>query len=361
MKKLVFISMVASPHQVRFIPYLRRFFDAEFYFYDRLSSRQSWWRVDLGEHGHVLNCSFKWRMKYFTLSVVKVLSRERPDILMLGGFSVPSNYIAYLWARLHHVPVVIMTERSRDKRGQLRKYGVVWRFLHWLYRDVDRVMVVAPDIVPQFRDEFRFGDKVIAGQYPTDIDRYYSHPVRCKKDSYTLIFANRLTDLYNPIAAVEIFAEVHSKYPNTRMKMNASGELRKVVEKRICDLKIEKFVEFLDGIRNWDELGEVYASCDIMLLPAKFSNGNYTIVECAVSGMGIVLSDKILGVAVERIRQSGVDCILPLENRAFADKICWHIEHPEKFAYETAIFRRIFRADSFEGTAELYDKLLGDL
>ncbi|MBR3921514.1 MAG: glycosyltransferase, partial [Kiritimatiellae bacterium] len=145
MKKLVIISMVASPHQVHFVPYLAKYFDVHHYFYEQLGGRQEFWRVDLGERCHILPCKFTWHRKYVTLSVLKILRQHKPDILLLGGFSIPSNYFAYLWARFHHVPVAVFTERSRDSSGKLRGYGIVWRVLHWLYRNVSLVITTAPD------------------------------------------------------------------------------------------------------------------------------------------------------------------------------------------------------------------------
>ena len=362
MKKLVIFSATASPHQVRFVPYLAEYFDVQHYFYDRVAKvRQSFWRVELGERCHLLPYTFKWRAKYITLSGLWVLHKERPDILMLGSFSIPSNYLAYLWARWHHVPVVVFTERSRDKKGRLRGKGLVWRILRFLYRNVTRVMVTAEDIVPQFRDVFNFGSKVIAGRYPTDIGQYFSHKVRTRKDSYNIIFPNRMIDIYNPIGAVEIFAEVHERYPKTRLKMNASGDLRSAVEQRIVELGISDCVEFLDNIRSWDDLSGIYASCDIMILPAKFSNGNYTISECAASGMGCVISDRILGDPTEDLRKAGVGFILPLDKKLFVEKVCWYIEHPEVFAKEAEANRRQLQYLTHEATAKLYFDLFGNL
>ena len=343
MKKLVIISMMASPHQVRFVPYLAQYFDVQHYFYERLAGRQKFWEVDLGERCHILPCKFKWRAKYFTLSVLSVLRKERPDILLLGGFSVPSNYLAYLWARLHKVPVAIWVERSRDVEGNLRGYGIVWRVLHFLFRKVSRVIVVSDDIVDNY------------------IDRYYKHPVRVRKDAYTLIYANRLIDIYNPIGAVEIFAEVLKRYPNTKLKMNSSGELRQDVELRIKELGLADSVEFLDDITTWDELSDVYASSDIMYLPAKFSNGNYTIVECRVSGMGVVVCDRVLGFSVGDMKAAGTGFVVPLDNGVFAEKICWYIANPESLAKEAAINRKQLRYLTNEETAKLFYKLLGEL
>ena len=361
MRKLVIFSMMASPHQVRFVPHLAKYFDVQHYFYDRLANRQSFWRVDLGDRCHILPCKFKWHSKFVTTAVLPVLRKERPDILLLGGFSVPSNYLAYLWARWHHVPVVVMTERSRDREGRLRSYGLTWRILHLLYRNVSLVMTTDADAVSKFRDTFQFGNKVVGGRYPTEIGRYFTHLIRLKKDSYTLIYPNRMTDIYNPIGAIDIFSEVLKRYPKTHLKMNASGELRSKVVQRIIELGIQDSVEFLDNIKTWDELSDVYASCDIMYLPAKFSNGNYTISECRASGMGCVISDKILGNAAADMKAAGTGFILPLENSLFAEKICWYIEHPEAFAREAEMNRKRLRYLTHEETAKFYHKILKDL
>jgi glycosyltransferase involved in cell wall biosynthesis len=303
----------------------------------------------------------KWRSKYFTLSVLGVLRKEKPDIVLLGGFSIPSNFFAYLWAKIHRIPVAVFTERSRDKNGRLRGYGLGWRILRFLYRGVNRVITTSEDIVPQFRDTFKFGNKVVAGRYPTDIDEYFSHPPRRAKDTYTIIYPNRMTDIYNPIGAVEIFAEIVKKYPKTKLKMNASGELRNEVEVRIRELGLTRNVEFLDNIRTWRDLGEIYKQCDIMFLPAKFSNGNYTISECRASGMGCVISDKILGASANEVKESGVGFVLPLEKSLFVEKICWYIEHPEVFEQEQKINRQQLKYLCHKETAKLYYDLLNDL
>lgn len=363
MLKYCFFSPIASPHQVRFCDYLRKYFDAEFYFYDRIGARQSFWAVPLGEHCHILPTRFKWRSRYFTLSVIRVLEAQRPDIIMIGGgLSIPANYLAYRWGKKHGVKVVVQTERSRVmSTGKLRGYTLTWRLLHWLYRDIDRVMVTAVDAVEQFRDTFRFGDKVVVGRYPCDLDRYYLHPVRTKKDAYTLIYPNRMTEIYNPLGAVEIFAEVLKRYPRTVLKMNAAGELRQQVEARIGELGIRSSVQFLDNIANWDDLGEIYRNCDIMFFPAKFSNGNYTLRECMASGMVCITSTKVMGIPPEYIEPRGAVCVLPPETTAFADRICWTIEHPDTFARNAEVNRAAIRHTTLAGTAELYYELLGSI
>lgn len=362
MKKLVFFSPIASPHQVRFCKYLRKYYDAEFFFYERCSGRQAFWAVPLEDHCHILPVHFKWHRRYCTLSVLKILAKFKPDILMMGGFSIPSNFFAYRWARKHGVKTIIQTERSRIMAtGVSRPYDWKWKLLHWLYKDIDCIMTTAQDIVPQFRDTFQFGDVVVAGQYPSDIDKYYSHPMRCAKEAYTLIFPNRMTDIYNPIGAIDIFEKVVKRYPKTRLKMNAAGELRPQVEEKINKMGLSDCVEFLDNIKNWDDLSDIYRQCDIMYLPAKYSNGNYSICECAVSGMGCIISSNILGDVAMKLAHSGAGFVLPLEEDKFVEKICWYIEHPEAFQKDAVLNRETFLPYTFEATASLYHKILIDL
>ena len=355
MKKICFISHMASPHQVRFQPFLQKYFDSYFYFYERLAGRQSWWAVELGDRCKVMNCWFRWKSKYITLKPLKYLRQIKPDIVMLGGFSVPANYFCYLWAKRHGCKVVVQTERSRDKHGKPRKFNLIWRIMRFLYRKVDLVLCTSPDIVPQFRDTFHFGDKVVGGQYPSDFDKYFKHDPRAKKDFYTLIYANRMTDIYDPLMAIDIFAGVLRRHPKTQLKMNASGELRPQVEARIRELGIGDSVEFLDNIKHWDDLDEVYQACDIMYLPAKFSNGNYTIGEAMCSGMAIVVSDKILGDSCAALKEKGCGFILPHAIDPFVEKICWIIEHPEYFDRITHVNRRLMYPRTMEATASMYN------
>lgn len=366
MKKLIFISPTVSPPQVRFVASLRKHFDAEFHFLDDLEDwarkrPESAWKNELRDNCHVIPGCRRVLGKWFSWHVLKVLQKTRPDILMLGGFSDWAVMMAYVWGRKHGCKIVIQTERSRNmKTGELRKYGLVWRFLHWFYRKVDMIMVTAEDIVPQFRDTFHFGERVVAGRYPYIIDPYYDHPTRETRKQFTLLHANRLVDQYNPLASIRIFSKVHEKYPDTRMKMNAAGSLRGVSERLIAELGLTGKVEFLDGIRNWDDLNGIYSSCDIMILPAKFSNGNYTITECAVSGMACFISDKVLGSAPDLLKaQPG--SVLPLDEGLFAEKVCDAIAHPERFGPQAARSREVYRYMTNKETAKLYAELFGKL
>jgi glycosyltransferase involved in cell wall biosynthesis len=359
--KLVFISHIATPQQIKFCEALRAHIDAEFWFYESAErTRGHFWSMRLGQHCRVLEDVWFRKSgllvgRYISPGLSARLSSADPDILMLGGFSIPSNYIAYRWARKNRKRIVVFTERSRNRKGRLRKWGFVWSILRWLYRDVDMVMVSAEDIVPQFRDDFRFGDRVVAGRYAADLDRFFSHAPRVAKTAYTYLFPNRMTAIYNPFGVLEIFAEINRQYPGSRLLLNAAGELIDQVREQVQEMGLCEMVEFLTAIPSWEHLHEVYAQSDIMLLPAHFSNGNFTLLEAMASGMGIVISDQVLGVGnLIQDGHNGFRC--PPTTAAFIERVERYIENPSLFATHMSINRPLVAPLSSSGTAQFFSE-----
>jgi glycosyltransferase involved in cell wall biosynthesis len=363
LKKLLFISSIATSQQVKFCEALQDYFDAEFWFYEYPDrTRGAWWRVDLGTHCKVLDrvmfaTSGPLSARYLPLDLASQMQRMNPDIVMLGGFSIPGNLLAHRWAKKRGKKTIVFTERSRDALGVLRKRGLTWRLLKWLYRKVDMVMVSADDAVEQFRDEFRFGDKVVAGRYASDLDEYFGHSLRKAKPAYNYLFANRMTEIYNPVGAIDIFAQVLARHPGSRLVMNAAGELGNECRAHIAHLCIGQSVEFLTGLKTWNELNEVYARCDVLLLPAKFSNGNFTILEAMASGMGLVVSDRVLGIGkLVQDGYNGFSCAPTTD--AFLNRIERYIQQPDLIRQHAEINRPLVQPLSARGTAEFFSKIL---
>ncbi|MEK8049892.1 glycosyltransferase [Ideonella sp. DXS22W] len=361
--RLVFLSSVATPQQVKFCTALQDYFDATFWFYEHPDrTRGAWWRVDLGAHCEVLSRVLFAKTgplaeRYLPLGLEERLRILDPDIVMVGGFSIPGNWLAYRWAIRNGKRAVVFTERSRDASGALRKNNVVWKLQRWLYRDVHQVIVSADDAVEQFRDEFQFGDKVVAGRYASDLDDYFRHPERKARSAYTYLFANRMTEIYNPLGAIDIFAAIRSRHPGSRLLMNAAGELGGICRERIAALALTEDVDFLDGLKSWSDLNDVYARSDVLLLPAHFSNGNFTILEAMASGMGLVISNRILGIGkMVEDGHNGFNCEPTTDQ--FVDRVERYIADPALFRKHAQINRALVAPLGAKGTAARFDEIL---
>lgn len=358
MKKLAYISNIPAPYTVKLITALRDYHDARGFFYEAAAAqRASFWDMPLPAYCQIASALiYKRNGRYISADLQPWLKAFDPDVVLLGGFSVPDHFLAYRWAKRKGKKVVIITELSRTQEGLVRNKTAAWQLLTRLYKDVDAVFAVTPEAVTQFRDVFGFGDKVRVARYATDLDDYLHHPLRTTRPDLTFLFANRLTESYNPQLVLEVFETVQRSYPAIKLCLNASGELRGQCELFIQARQLRQ-VSFLDHLENWSDLSEVYRHSDVLLLPAVFSAGNFTIYEAAASGMGLVISENVLGNG--KIIVNGHDGFrLPLSHAAIAEAMIAYLSTPGLLKTHGAINKQKVADLGPTGTARLYHDLI---
>ena len=54
MKKLLYISHIAVPTQIKLCYALQKYYDTQFWFYDAQGNRPTWWQLPLGDKCKVL-------------------------------------------------------------------------------------------------------------------------------------------------------------------------------------------------------------------------------------------------------------------------------------------------------------------
>jgi glycosyltransferase involved in cell wall biosynthesis len=353
---------MASPHQVKFCYALQEYFEAEFWFHLQLeSNRQKWWKIELGDKCKILNrVYFKKIKKYLSLDILKELNRFNPDIIMIGGFTFLTNIVTYIWGRKKRKKIIIFSEVNRTKNNKLREKGFYTKLISLFYKNIDIIFASSAEAKEQFENVFNFKGKVETVHYATDLESYSKHPLRTNKEKYNILFPNRLTDIYNPLFAIDIFSGLLFKYPNLKLYLNASGELRPKCEMLINKNCIKNNVEFLDNIKSWDGLNIVYQNSDIMLLPAVFSAGNFTIIEAMASGMGIVISNKIFG-SGNYITNDFNGYVCNITKLEFINAIKKYFDNPKLLSEHGAINKKYAQKYSIKETAILYYNIINKI
>lgn len=304
-QRLVFITNIAAPYQVKFCYALQEHFDTEFWFYDQLTARRpDWWKVPLGDRCKVLKSNYyAGPLNYVSLQVFQELARFKPDIILVAGFT-PLHSLILKLAKRKGSKVVVLSEPIRDVSGEdnasdklLEQANAKWktRIIHAMFRDADLIFGMGQVARDQFVREFGFMDeKVVNAPYPIDIDAYFDHPLRVKRrgDRVRILFANRLIDRYKPLVALEAYRSLKRDYPNLSLALNRDGHLYEACRDYINEHDL-KDVTFLDDIDAWDNMHLVYRDSDILVLPATYSNGNLTIIEACASGMGVIVSRQV--------------------------------------------------------------------
>lgn len=367
-QRLVFITNIAAPYQVKFCYALQEHFDAEFWFYEQLTERRpDWWKVPLGDRCRVLADSrFIGPLNYVSFDVFRQLNRFEPDIILLGGFT-PLHSFILKFAKRKGSKVVVLSEPIRDVSSEnnasdklLERVNARWktRLLHYMFAGADIIFGMGQVARDQFIREFGFSDeKVVSAPYPIDIDAYFDHPLRIKRrgDPIRILFANRLIDRYQPLIALEVYKTLKRDYPNLSMALNRDGHLYEACRDYIDSHNL-KDVTFLDDIDAWDNMHLVYRAADILVLPATYSNGNLTIVEACASGMGVIVSRQVDNVS--RHLKERENCFKCEPTAASLESsLRYYLEAPELLAAHGALSKKNVEHRRNDATAATYHRL----
>ena len=359
--RLIFISNIAAPYHVKYCSVIQKYYDAQFWFYEKASGKRPyWWDIPLDGNCAILKYTLFRRMGwYYSPFLPLKLQKDRPDILILGGFLIPSNILSFLWAKLNRVKVFVMSETLRKKDSttghlQLRNKGFKNKFITTLFKSCTGIIATNQEAYDQFSTIEAFAKKTILLEYPNDIDGYFHHEYRKPKHHCKLLFANRLIDTYNPIFALKVLAKLQSLSTDIcfNLLMNSDGPMKEECSEYVASNNIRN-VSFIDSVDSWENLPLVYQETDILILPAKFSNGNFTIIEAMASGMGIVISDNILGTG--KYITNGINGFaLSLDCDLYSEAILQYTANIQLFTEHAIINRFIAKNFTMSALAKKY-------
>lgn len=307
-KSIVIITDIASPHMVEFAHELNKLSNVQMLcLEDAGQNRDSYWATD-GTYSYIkhfskvsfLSTSPLIKSRFYVHNLNQQLDKVKPDIIIVSGFSKMVSFQALSYSKKRRIDLYVWTERSRNKIGRTRKRGIYWRLIQFIFRNIKGVLVTAEDIIQQFNNYGFSENQIIYCPYPVHIQ-----PLLEKQRDHTptkkvskIIFPNRLTEIYNPDMVLELIASLSKKYIDLHFFVNKSGEDYLTFDSKVKERNLSDKVSFIN-LKNWQQLHELYLDMDIMVLPARFSNGNFTILECMAAEVGIVISNKVLGVGKE--------------------------------------------------------------
>lgn len=353
---------MAAPYQVKFCYELQTYFEAEFWFYVHLEkNRPKFWEIPLGDKCKILeNSKYIKFLGYQNKHLLTKIKAFQPQVIVLGGFFIPSHLNVLRWAQKNHIKVIIYSEllgnlTSLHTFKQKFEYGMR-KLLLYPFKKTDLFFAMGENVVNQFTQLWNFPkEKVKLMQYPQDIANHLQIPLRQikPKENIRILIAGKLERLYNPIFAIEVANELLKKYSNIQFTINGSGSLRIDVEQKIKSFQIEKYFTYTDSVNSWNDLPKIYTQSDIVFIPANTSNGPNTLIEGMAAGCGIVISDKILNTQAYFIdNKNGFIAQLTLSD--CVDKLSKYIDDPIQLFEHGKLGREMVKNRSAEYTAKIY-------
>lgn len=243
--------------------------------------------------------ALKWNPRLW-----KVLSAERPEMVVVGSWGQPTSWIAMLWCRAHGVPYVIQCESHLlDPRP-------------WWVRAAKQVLVrlavsgqaaglptgsLARECMAHYGAErsrlFRFPNSPDAEALARRCDAWSSRrsELREKLDlagREVILFVGRLVPVKGVDLLIDAMARLRERRPASLAVIVGEGEERPPLEGRIRRLGLEEDVRMV-GFVEPQELVRWYAAADLFCLPSRFEPWGAVVNEAMACRLPVVLSDRV--------------------------------------------------------------------
>lgn len=260
----------------------------------------------------------------FILRLVRLLRRERPDILHLHSRR-GADTLGGIAGRLAGVPTVL----SRRVDNPEPRWLVAVK-----YRLYDRVIVISEAI----------RRVLVAGRVPTekvhcvhsavDTDRYTPRRDRewfegefdLPPNAMTIGMIAQMIPRKGHFAVLEVAPEILRERPHTYFLFFGKGPLKQAIEKRIATTGLQGQIR-LCGFRS--DIERVIPNLDILVHPASMEGLGVTILQASACGVPVVASGS--GGIPEAIENGSTGVILssPLEDH-LADALITLLDAPQE-------------------------------
>jgi glycosyltransferase involved in cell wall biosynthesis len=89
---------------------------------------------------------------------------------------------------------------------------------------------------------------------------------------------------------IDVFSEIYNKNKNAELVLIGDGPLRKEIEDKIHQLKLENVVKIL-GVRS--DIAQLTQMLDVLAFPSLYEGLPVTLIECQAAGLPCICSDVI--------------------------------------------------------------------
>ena len=108
----------------------------------------------------------------------------------------------------------------------------------------------------------------------------------------TILFLGRLIERKRPDLAIEIFARLHAKYPQTKLIMVGEGPMEHQLKLRVADCGLRDDVEFPGPLFGEEKLKKYHES-DLFLFPSEKEGFVLVVLEAMAAGLPLVVPDSL--------------------------------------------------------------------
>lgn len=299
MKKILFLTTIPSPYRVAFFNEWGKYCDLTVAFEKKASSERdnSWKNVDVKNFNPIFLKGISVKAnKAFCPSIINILSKEKFDVIIIGGYNTPTAMLASEWLKKNNIPYILSADG-----GYIKKDNWIIRKLKNHYISAASMWICTSEKTKEY---FLY--------YGALKNKVYKYP-------FTSLSENKI--LERPISIIEK-KELKKKLNILEEKVvlavgqfidrkgfdillkasknfsedigvyfiggNATKEYQQIVKD--YDLKRIHFLNFMES----DKLAEYYKASDLFAFPTREDIWGLVINEAAAYGLPIVTTKECI-------------------------------------------------------------------
>lgn len=232
------------------------------------------------------------------------IRRGQYDAVLIHGYGYAAYVLALITAKTSGVPVLMRTETHLGLRRAGWKRRVRDAILAIGYRFVDGFLSIGTANREYYRSLGIPAQKLFDVPYSVDNERFTSGSdrVRAQRDAtrgrfeipvtdVVVLYASKFTRRKHPDDLIRAVAQIRDHQRPVTLLMIGAGGLEGELRDLASQLGMRNVI--FGGFVNQIELPEVYAACDIFVLPSENEPWGLVVNEVMCAGLPVIVSHEV--------------------------------------------------------------------
>lgn len=264
----------------------------------------------------------------------KILSRlltERYDAIVVHGYAILTNWLAFFGAWISHTPLLLRGEANLLQRRSAGKSILKNIIIPPLFKSTSAFLAIGRLNADYYKHYGVPQEKIFLAPYVSNENFFvaearkknlYRHETRQKlgieKNNPVILYAGKIFGEKGPGALdlLAAFERINERLASTLVFVG-DGKEKVFLESRVKE-KGTKNVFFV-GFKNQTEISRYYAASDILVLPSYSEQWGIVVNEAMYFGNAIIASDKV-GASYDLVREGKNGFVFPAGNVAALTK-----------------------------------------
>lgn len=264
--------------------------------------------------------SHKTILSGFEPKIVKLLLRERFDVLLVHGYNSVTNLLAMAVAKFVGTKLLL---RGDTRLAAHHKTAPALKrlFKKWLIRRFDGFVAIGSLNRAYYLEFGAAQDRIFFAPFSVNNADFALAPevaaakrtetrrsLAIPDDAVVVLYASKLIALKRPIDLVTAFGDLAREFPKAWLLVAGSGDEMPRLSALVSERSIDR-VRFI-GFQNQQSLPGLYAACDLFVLPSQGDAWGLVVNEVMAAGLPVIVTDEV-GAAPDLVEGQGTGLIYP--------------------------------------------------